>query len=310
MFMGGGSAALMIGASVVLAFLWPHVVSTLSNALHAVTYACQAVWQDLTRAQLAFASLSAGALLGFLSWVGYTAFRAIRLSKRLAFPRQEVPVRVLSIAADAGLDPSRLTVVQDARAFAMTTGVRWPEVFLSTAALRTLSQAQLRAVLEHEAHHVREREPLRRLVLALALLWVPFRRLRDYLRNNYVTASELEADERVHDQHVLGAALLRLVAPPIAAAGFSPLDARVERLVNPAFRHTGKPALRFALLAVVAVVGLAVLAPHAIATVYGGHPSSTMAAHLDMCRVEHERMLQSREGSCGQFSTPQTCATK
>lgn len=308
--MGGGSLALMAGVSLTFVFLGPHILSTLSNAFHAVTYACQVVWQELTSEQLTFAVIGAGVLAVGVGWVGYTAYRAMRLGKRVAFSQEVTPVRVLSIAADAGLDPSRLTIVEHDRAFAMTTGVLRPDVVLSSAALRVLSCAELQAVLEHEAHHVQEREPLRRLLLSLALLWVPFRRIRHSLRDTYVTASEVEADERVRNQDLLGAALLRLVTPPVPAAGFSPLDARVERLVNPHFRHTGTPALRFLALTGVVAIVLIVFAPRAIATVYGTHPSATVSVHLDMCRVEHERMLQSREGACGSFSTPQTCVTQ
>ncbi len=310
MLMGGGSTALLIGTSVVLAFLWPHVSSTLSNAVNAVTYACQAAWQDLTGVQVVLAVFGAVTLVSFLGWVGFTAYRALRLSKRVSFTPQAIPVRVLSIAADAGLDASRVTIIRDHRAFAMTVGVRWPEVILTTAALRTLSCAQLHAVLEHEAHHVREREPLRRLLLSLTLLWVPFQRFRRHLRENYVAASEVEADERVQDQHTLGAALLRLATPPIAAAGFSPLDARVERLVNPRYRHSGQLALRYALTTLVIAAALVGLLPRGVAAVYDTHSVSATSAHLEMCRIEHERMLQSREQTCGKFSTPQTCVTK
>ncbi|MEK7631632.1 MAG: M56 family metallopeptidase [Patescibacteria group bacterium] len=307
---GFGGASVVVFLVLFLLRLWPHIFNTLQNTVHAVSYACQVAWADITRGQITYAITGVLLLTLFFGWLVYCAYRAIRLSRAVRLPAAPLPVRVLSVAADAGLAASRLTLTADRRAFAMTLGLRRPEVVLSTQAVRVLSVAQLQAVLEHEAHHVRMREPLRRLALTLVLLWVPFRKLRVRLRALYVAASEVEADERVRDQRVLGSALLQLVAPPVAAVGFSPLDARVERLLNPQFRHSGGLALRFAAITLLVVASAIVLAPKSIAAVFGNHPSATTAAHLDMCREEHERMLQSQEQSCGKFSTPQTCTTK
>ena len=306
----GSSGALVLASVGVLAAIWPHVAGTVIEATHAITYACQVVLADLSGGQLLL-TIGGLTLIAVLSgWIGYTLLRFYHLSRPAKIFHIAVPVSVFSIAADAGLDPSRVSVVRSDRAFAMTVGVRWPEVVLSTAALRTLSRRQLQAVLEHEAQHVKQREPLRRLFLGLALLWVPFRALRRNLQDSYVAASELEADVHVRDQHVLGTALLRLVTPPVPAAGFSPLDARVERLVNPTYRHSGRLAIRYAALVVVLVGALVGFAPRGVAAVYGAHLSMSAEQHLTVCREEHERMLQSKETSCGPLSTPQTCVAK
>lgn len=306
-FVGLGGLAGVFFLVVFFIRLWPHAFSTLQNTMHAVSYACQAAWTDITREQITYASLGIVLLALFAGWVGYNAYRALRMARTVRLQAQPVPVRVLSIAADAGLECSRLTIAEDQRAYAMTIGLRWPEVVISTQALRTLTVSQLQAVMEHEAHHVRMREPLRRFGMTLALLWVPFTKLRRQLRDAYVAASEVEADEHVRNQDVLGSALLQLVSPPVAAAGFSPLDARVERLVNPHFRHSGALAVKFAVVALVVAASAMLFAPISIAAVFAGHSPATTTQHLDMCRQAHERMLQSREQSCGKFSTPQTC---
>lgn len=306
-FVSLGGLAGMLFLLVFFIRLWPHLFRTLQNTIHAVSYACQVAWADITRDQIAYASFGIVLLALFASWVGYNAYRALRMARVVRLQRLPVPVRVLSIAADAGLECSRLSIAEDQRAYAMTIGLRWPEVVVSTQALRTLTAEQLQAVLEHEAHHVRMREPLRRFGFTLALLWVPFAKLRRQLRDAYVAASEVEADERVRNQDVLGSALLQLVTPPVAAAGFSPLDARVERLVNPHFRHSGALAVRFAIVAFVVAASAILFAPRSIAAVFAGHSPATTTQHLDMCRQAHERMLQSRDQSCGKFSTPQTC---
>lgn len=304
----GSSGALVLASTGILAAVWPHVVKTATEATHAITYACQAVLADLSKTQVLLAVAGFAVAAALLGWLGYTLLRLYRLSRPTALPSVAVPVAVLSIAADAGLDPSRLAVTRSSRPFAMTVGIRWPEVILSTAALRVLSRVQLQAVLEHEAHHVEQREPLRRLLIGLALLWVPRRSLRRSLRESYVAASELEADARVRDQRILGTALLQLVTPPIPAAGFSPLDARVERLVNPDYRHSGRLAIRYAAIVVILAGALIGFAPRGVAAVYGAHLSMSTEQHLTLCREEHERMLQSQAQTCGKFSTPQTCA--
>ncbi|MDP2789813.1 MAG: hypothetical protein Q8O51_01665, partial [bacterium] len=153
-------------------------------------------------------------------------------------------------------------------------------------------------------------EPLRRLLLGVALLWVPFRSLRRNLQESYIAASEIEADAQVRNQSVLGSALLRLVSPPIPAAGFSPLDARVERLVNSGYRHSGRLAIRYGAVVVILAGALVGLAPRGVTAVYGAHLSMSTEAHLTVCREQHERMLQSQEQTCGKLSTPQTCITK
>lgn len=306
----GSSGALVLASTGVLTAIWPHVVGTIMEATHAIAYACQTVLADLSRSQILLAVIGSVVIAFLGAWLGYTFFRFYRLSRPAKLSPITTPVSVLSIAADAGLDPSRVSVVRSERAFAMTVGMRWPEVVLSTATLRTLSRAQLQAVLEHEAHHMQQREPLRRLLLSLALLWVPFRTLRRRLQESYVAASEIEADAHVRNQHILGTALLRLVTPPVPAAGFSPLDARVERLVNPAYRHSGQLAIRYAAIALTLAGALIGFAPRGVAAVYGQHVSMSTQAHLTVCREEHERMLQSKQASCGSLSTPQTCVTK
>lgn len=306
----GSSGALVLASTGVLTAIWPHVTATVSEATHAIAYACQAVLADLSHSQVLLAVLGFFVIAGLIAWLGYTFVHFFRLSRPAKLPSIAVPVAVLSIAADAGLDPSWVSVVRSDRAYAMTVGVRWPEVVLSTAALRALTRIQLQAVLEHEAHHVQQREPLRRLLLSVALLWVPFRFLRRNLKESYIAASEIEADARVRNQYVLGSALLQLVTPPIPAAGFSPLDARVERLVNPTYRHSGRVAIRYAAVVVILAGAFVGLAPRGVAAVYGTHLSMSTEAHLTVCREQHEQMLQSQDKACGKLSTPQTCTTK
>ncbi|MDP2789857.1 MAG: hypothetical protein Q8O51_01900, partial [bacterium] len=108
----GSSGALGLAGTGALASFWPHVLETGMNATYAIAYACQAVFADLSRTRLVLSALGLGIIGLFAGWFGYTLLRLYRLSRPANLPLIVVPVAVLSIAADAGLDPSRVSVVR------------------------------------------------------------------------------------------------------------------------------------------------------------------------------------------------------
>jgi Zn-dependent protease with chaperone function len=120
-----------------------------------------------------------------------------------------------------------------ARAFC--AGFARPRIYLSTGALGLLSDTERAAVIAHEAHHARRRDPLRLLVmraLADGLFFLPaLRRLAD----RYRALAELAADEAAvratRDSHALASALLAFdaLADP-AMVGIAP--ERVDHLLG------------------------------------------------------------------------------
>lgn len=97
---------------------------------------------------------------------------------------------------------------------AFCAGLLRPRIFLSLATVEALGPEQLAAVLAHEGHHVRRRDPLRLFclrVLADALFFLP---ALGRLRSRFSTAAEIAADrsavERVGGAEPLAAALLAL----------------------------------------------------------------------------------------------------
>jgi peptidase M48-like protein len=92
-----------------------------------------------------------------------------------------------------GLDD--VLVIVDERPRAFCAGLLRPRVYISTGALALLDELALRAVLAHERHHARRRDPLRLAtgrVIAGALFCVPG--VRDLVRRQ-CSLIELGADE-------------------------------------------------------------------------------------------------------------------
>ncbi|MFN2469531.1 MAG: M56 family metallopeptidase, partial [Gaiellaceae bacterium] len=82
----------------------------------------------------------------------------------------------LRVAVEHELDGALVRLFTSSRPQAFCTGLLRPRVFLSAPARDRLSEAELRAVVAHEGHHVRRRDPLRLLaarILADALFFVP-----------------------------------------------------------------------------------------------------------------------------------------
>jgi len=99
----------------------------------------------------------------------------------------------LEVAGRLSEDPSVL-VISDPRPQAFCAGYLRPRVYISQAALNILGDAELRAVLAHEHHHRRVRDPLRLAcgrVLSQALFFLPALRA---LFVRYSDLAELNAD--------------------------------------------------------------------------------------------------------------------
>jgi Zn-dependent protease with chaperone function len=150
-----------------------------------------------------------------LTVAGREVYMAARFDRRLA----ELEIRRIAGAR----------VFADERVRAFCAGLFRPQVFISSGAVKRLDPVALEAVLRHERHHVRRRDPLRTAcvrVLAKALFFVPgvARVARDTL-----TLTELSADESVIVVSAGGRSALAR-----AMLGFSGADAEPGMGVDPA----------------------------------------------------------------------------
>lgn len=148
--------------------------------------------------------------------------------------------RVARIARRAGLQ-GRVTRIDGDEAYAFCYGYVSPRVCLSRGLADLLDDAELEAVLRHEAHHARYRDPLKILVcrtLASALFFLP---LAGALRNGYLAGKELcaDVDAACGDGFPLARALLKLLdasrpewpAGVLAIGALSPTEIRLEHLL-------------------------------------------------------------------------------
>jgi hypothetical protein len=102
-------------------------------------------------------------LISLALFDGYAVVRAVSSIWRGASAHRRIRVRmpVLDERVVAG---RRVVVVPGARPLAFCAGLLRPRVYVSAGALECLGEAELGAVVAHEAHHAARRDPLRILV--------------------------------------------------------------------------------------------------------------------------------------------------
>jgi Zn-dependent protease with chaperone function len=158
----------------------------------------------------------------------------------------------------AGLHPSSrddVFVIDDDRLESFCAGLWRPRVYITSGALTRLDASALGAVLVHERHHARRRDPLRLAtsrVIARSLFFVPA--ARELHRGQQVLA-EMSADESAvtsaaGDRSALASAMLSFSDAPDAGGSAGVDSARIDYLL-------GEPhGWRFPALMCAAAVGL------------------------------------------------------
>jgi hypothetical protein len=154
-------------------------------------------------------------------------------------------------------------LIEDERPLAFCAGLLRPRVYISTGAVALLDDPALDAVLVHERHHARRRDPLRLAagrVLARALFFMPG---LGELARRQEALSELSADESAliagpESRSALARAMLSFSGS--GAVGFDP--ARVDHVLGESPPSWRFPAMLCLLAASAAalVLALAVLA--------------------------------------------------
>lgn len=190
------------------------------------------------------------AVLGRTSW---SAVRQLGTSRRV--------LAGLRVVGERTIDGQRVTVIDGAKPVAFCAGLLRPRIYVSTGTLAALSDAELGAVVAHEGHHARVRDPLRVFLaraLSDGLFFLPALRP---LSERYAEVAELAADRAAvrasrDDAAPLASALLSFEAADPAVVGIAP--ERVDHLMGERWSWQLPAALlAWALVAVGALVVVA-----------------------------------------------------
>jgi hypothetical protein len=134
------------------------------------------------------------------------------------------------------IDGTSARVVEREAPQAFCAGLLRPHVYVSRGALEQLTDGELRAVIAHERHHSRWRDPLRRVLgraLGDALFFIP---VLGRIADRHGTLEEIEADRAaiasVGDKRALASALLKFDQPETAAGVVAVAPERVDHLVG------------------------------------------------------------------------------
>lgn len=149
-------------------------------------------------------------------------------------------------------------VIEDSRCRAFAAGSVRPTVYVTTGAIDSLDERELRAVLLHEAHHARTRAPLRAALvdawLALARPVPPFRRRLIARLAAIEIAADSYAIQMGATRRQLASALVKF-APASTGVNYSgQADARVSALLgSPGSQIPARPVEWIPLLIVLAL---------------------------------------------------------
>jgi Zn-dependent protease with chaperone function len=156
-----------------------------------------------------------------------------------------LPPRLAALCDQLGF-AHQVVVLPTATLLAFCFGLLTPRIYISTGLVQALTDRELQAVLLHEDHHRRRRDPLRTLladVLATIFFFLPV--VAEW-RNFFLTAAELAADRytaRIAGRISLAGALHKFLSSasdfqfPIATggiSGFSVTQARLAQLLDDA----------------------------------------------------------------------------
>ncbi len=261
--------------------------------LEALWHLCRARWENLGLLWPLSIPLITGIVLirGGISLIGQ--MRATRRFERTFRPlRQPPPAHLRPLFQANGLAATDIIFLDLPKPYAFCTGLWQPRIWLTAGLVDLLSEAELAAVLAHEAEHRRRRDPLRLMIsraLQAAFFFLPA--VGDLARATELQ-QEIVADQaavtRLGDNLPLLCAIQKLLnqdTPRLdkTAAVYSPFnitEARLRRLLaSPApirwRRRLAKWGLNLSIMALLAVVALQATRPITSAETVACTPNPT-----------------------------------
>ena len=163
---------------------------------------------------------------------------ASRMLRTLAFVRRADRKAVPS--GDIRRFPffEKVIVFENRLPLAFTAGLLKPKVFVSTGLVDALNEKELRAVIDHELHHQRSRDPLKGLAVSFISDFFFFLPISRFLKKAHLLMSEMTADAHSVNFHadplVLAGSLLKVqkLNGPAASWFFDPTIERTKHLLG------------------------------------------------------------------------------
>jgi Zn-dependent protease with chaperone function len=180
----------------------------------------------------------------------------VERAERNSVPLSSVP-RVPSV--------ENVTLFEDRSPLAFTGGFLKPRIFLSTGLMEILDEKELRAVVLHESHHQRSKDPWKGLVVSFISDFLFFLPVSSFLKRTFHLTSELTADaysvSSQSDPLDLVRSLLKVqkLNGPAASWFFDPTTERAKHLLGQPARISlplKRAFLTFVLLGASAFIGL------------------------------------------------------
>ncbi|HSD94508.1 MAG TPA: M56 family metallopeptidase, partial [Syntrophales bacterium] len=169
----------------------------------------------------------------------YALFRTVsRILRTMTFiefaGRHAVPSSLVPRVPSA----ENVTLFEDRFPLAFTGGFLKPRIFLSTKLVEILDEKELRAVVLHESHHQRSKDPLKGLVVSFLSDFLFFLPVSGFLKKTFHLTSELTADaysiSSQSDPLDLVSSLLKVqkLNGPEASWFFDPTTERAKQLLG------------------------------------------------------------------------------
>lgn len=220
-------------------------------------------------------------LLDALTWTTVMAgiiMLSIQLVSYFRIKRRFAPLRrkdqEQAIAQTYRLPRTRLVIIEQEQAVALTMGFIRPVIVLSTGLIQMLEEQELEAVIRHEEYHMRHYDALRAMpayLLSKMMWYLPILR---WCHHVLKISAEVHADQyavaRTGSPVGLGSALLKLARHkpytrmPLCHVSFAdtPINIRIRQLIDPDEKpHMRLPLLSTAISFSVAAVLASLLLP-------------------------------------------------
>ena len=126
-----------------------------------------------------------------------------------------IEIRIKNIVSNLNIEEDRFVLIETEKVDAFVFGVFRPHIFISTAIIALMDDAELEALLTHEMHHMQNHDPLKKFLFTLVeeiLFFLPS--LKD-MRKLFFLQQELSADRvamnNIGGRRNLAGAMIKIV---------------------------------------------------------------------------------------------------